>query len=215
MATVQVDTPSALPTARVVEPTSTEERSVPSAAPTQRVESPTPTEIVPTETILPHVSVHAVKGNTFIRRGPDMAFNFVDVLYKDEVATAIARDVLSAWVQIKIPHSDKTGWLYIDNHFLQVEGNVKDLPELSPTEWPVAAYVRNCTYHQMYVMPGDTLIPSLRQKPDNEVWIYPGTYKVFDIDISGDPQVADFSIREGTSIDITEDGTGDRHKCPP
>jgi hypothetical protein len=120
------DMPRALPTARDIEPTSSEARSEPSATPTVQVEIPTATKIIPTPTSsLPIVSVSAVKGNLFIRRGPDMGFNPVAVLYKDKSAEVLARDVLSKWVKIKFPNSDKTGWVSIQTQYSLIEGDLK------------------------------------------------------------------------------------------
>jgi hypothetical protein len=214
-AQVRLDTPPALPTARDVEPVSTEVRSEPSATPTATVEIPTATEIVPTPTpSLPKVTISAVKGNLFIRRGPGMPFNPIGVLYKDTSAEVVARDVLSNWVEIKFPASSKTGWVSIQTKYSQIEGRIEDLPEYTPTEWPVPAYLRNCTYHQMYVLPAEVLLPSYYNYPDNEIWIYPGSYTVLDIDVPGDPVVAEISVKEGSDIEIHNDGSGGHHKCP-
>jgi hypothetical protein len=215
-AQVKLDTPSALPTARNIESAATEERSELPTVSTATTEIPLPTEtaIVPTATSIPRVTISAVKGNIFIRRGPDMAFNPVDVLYKDSHAKVIARDVLSNWVQIEIPNSGKTGWVSIQTDYSQIEGEIKDLPEFTPTEWPVAAYLRNCTYHQMYVLPIDIVLPSYFGYPDNEIWIYPGSYTVYDIDVPGDPEVAQIVIKEGSDVEILEDGLGGHRKCP-
>ncbi len=211
---VKLDAPPALPTARDVEPALTEERSAPLATSTPQLGIPTATEIIPTSTFLPKVTINAVKGNIFIRRGPDMAFNPIDVLYQNTSAKVIERDVLSKWVKIEIPNSKKTGWVSIQTPYSQIEGEIKDLPEYTPTEWPVSAYLRNCTYHQMYVVPVEAVIPSYLQHPENEIWIYPGTYKVFDIDVPGDPEVGEFVVKEGSDIEIIYDGLGERRICP-
>jgi hypothetical protein len=204
----------ALPTARDIEPTSTEVRSAPSATPTVQVEIPTATEIAPTPTSsLPKVSISAVKGNLFIRRGPDMGFNPIDVLYKDTSAKVLARDVLSKWVQIKIPKTGQTGWVSTQTQYSLVEGDLENVPEQLPTEWPVAAYIQNCTYHQMYVMPIEMVIPSILSSPDNEIRVNPGNYTVYDIDVSGEPEVKEIVVKEGSQIEIVDDGSGDHHKC--
>jgi hypothetical protein len=122
--------------------------------------------------------------------------------------------VLSDWVQIQIPNTDQTGWVSIQTSYSQIKGDLEDLPEFTTTEWPVAAYLRNCTHHRMYVPQADMVIPSSFEFPDNEVWIYPGTYTVLDIDVSGDPGVMDFTIREGESVEIRWDGLGEKRKCP-
>jgi hypothetical protein len=208
-----LDTPTALPTAQDVEPISTEVRSAPSA--TSTVEIPTATKVVPTPTpSLPKVTITAVKGNLFIRRGPGMPFNSIAVLYKDISAEVIAHDVLSNWVQIKFPNSDQTGWVSIQTQYSMIEGDLQDVPEQSPTEWPVPAYLRNCTYHQMYVEPSEVVIPSYYQYPNNEIRINPGSYSVYDIDVPDEPIVAEIEIREGSEIEIVKDGLGDNHKCP-
>jgi hypothetical protein len=212
----KVDAPPTLPTAQAIETLSTEEQISLLSTPTDTIEVPVPTktEIPPTATLLPNVTITAIKGNLFIRRGPDMAFNPIGVLYKDTNAKGIARDVLSKWVQIEIPNSNKTGWVSVQTSYSQIEGSLEGLPEYTPTEWPVAAYLLNCTHHQMYVLPSEMVIPSSFEYPDNEVWIYPGTYKVYDIDVSGDPEVMDFTIKEGESIEIRWDGLGEKRKCP-
>ena len=210
----RLNTPSVLPTAQNIEPLATEQQVSLPPTQTATVEIPIPTKIIPTVASFPKVTINAVKGNIFIRRGPGMAFNPIDVLYKDTSAKVIARDVLSKWVQIKIPNSAKTGWVSIQTQFSQVEGEIKDLPEYTPTEWPVPAYLRNCTYHQMYVLPSEIVLPSYYQFPDNEIWIYPGSYTVIDTDAPGNPQVAEIVVKEGSDIEIRKDGSGGHRKCP-
>jgi hypothetical protein len=212
---VRVKPDPALPAAQEIESTATKEQSALPSTSTAQVEIPTATAIISTpKPSLPNVTISAVKGNTFIRRGPDMAFNPIGVFYKDTSAKVMARDVLSNWVQIQIPNSDKTGWLYIESQFLLIKGEIKDLPEFTPTDWPVAAYVRNCTHHRMWVWPGETVIASSYSHPDNEAWINPGSYRVYDIDVAGDPEVAQITIKEGSVIEIHEDALGERRICP-
>jgi hypothetical protein len=211
----KVHAPPALPTARDIETPAAEEQISLLPTPTLTVEAaiPTQTEISPTVTPSPSVTLSVVKGNLFIRRGPDMAFNPVGVLYKGTSTKVIARDVLSKWVEVEIPNSSKTGWVSIQTDYSQIEGDLKGLPEFTPTEWPVAAYVRNCTYHRMYLLPGEIVIPSSLEEPENEVWIYPGIYTVQDIDVSGDPEVGNITIQEGTEVEIRDDGSGEHRKC--
>jgi len=181
--------------------------------PTSRLEiaSPTaPATLTPTA-----ITITAVKGNLFIRRGPDLAYNSISVLMKGEVVSALGRDVLARWVQVPLPgQPDKTGWVSIQTQFSAVSGDVMTLPEVTPKERPVASYFRNCTNHQMIVKPGDTVIPSLSGYPDNIVWIYPGVYTVYDYDVPKQPEVLSAELREGLTIDILVDGTGEQRKCP-
>jgi hypothetical protein len=66
----------------------------------------------------------------------------------------------------------------------------------------------------MYVMPLEVVIPSSYEFPENEIWIYPGIYKVYDIDVSGDPLAKEISVREGIEIEINTDGSGEKRQCP-
>jgi hypothetical protein len=213
-ACVSVDAPPALPTAQeIASPVVGEKQPDPLPTPTATFE-PAGIPSLPTETSLPLVTLNVVKGNLFIRRGPDMAFNPVGVLYKNTNATVIARDVLSKWVQVEVPNSSKTGWVSIQTEYSQVEGDLENLPQFTPTEWPQAAYLRNCTYHRMYLLPSEVVIPPSFQFPDNEIWIYPGEYVVYDIDVPDDPEVARITVKEGSEIEIREDGMGGKRKCP-
>jgi hypothetical protein len=165
--------------------------------------------------VIPVVQITAVKGNLYIRRGPYMAYNPISVLEKGQSATALARDILAHWLQIPLPgQPDKTGWVSVQTDYSSVIGDVMGLPEIMTTDWPVASYLRNCTYHQMIVQPGDTIIPSLYGAPDNEMWIYPGSYTVYDFDLPDQPEVMSVDLREGVAIDIRVDGNGERRKCP-
>ena len=213
---VRLDAPPALPTARNIEMITTEEQAATAATLTAQVETPTAmsTEIFPTSTPLPNVTISAVKGNLFIRRGPDTAYNPIGVLYKDTSAPVLKRDVLSNWVQIIIPNSDNTGWVSIQTDYSKVNGDLKTLPEFTPTDWPIPAYLRNCTHHQMYIMPSEIVLPSSLAYPENEIWLYPGSYTVYDIDVPGEPEVLQVDIREGITVEILDDGLGEHRKCP-
>jgi hypothetical protein len=213
-AQVKLDAPPALPTAQDIESTVGVDSVTATATATVEIPVPTKTEIPKSTASTPRVTLNVVKGNLFIRRGPDMAFNPVGVLYKDTSAEVLARDVLSNWVQVKIPNSEQTGWVSIQTDYSQLEGELKDLPEYTPTKWPAAAYLRNCTYHQMYVLPSEIVIPSSLAFPENEIWIYPGSYTVYDIDVSGDPEVMQITIQEGSDVEIIDDGLGGHRKCP-
>jgi len=210
-APVNVNTTSAPPTTQVTQPAATKTEIRIEPTPTQQVSIANAT---PSVASLPKVHIRAVKGNIFIRRGPGMAYNPTGALYKNTSAEVIARDVLSNWVQIKIPHSNQTGWVSIQTEYTQIEGDIAGLPDFTPTEWPTAAYLRNCTHHRMYVLPNEIVIYPAYTFPDNEIWLYPGNYTVYDIDVPGDPQVASISIHEGSDVEILDDGLGGHRKCP-
>lgn len=206
----------ALPATLEAVSVSTETQSAPSAVPTIRVEIPTATATIISSTPTPEarVTISAVKGNIFIRRGPDMAYNPISVLYKDTSAQVIARDVLSRWAQVIIPDSDKMGWIYVKSEFAKVEGDFTVVPGFTPTDWPVPGYLLNCTHHDMYVMPGEIIIPASFGDPANEVWLNPGFYTVQDISIDSYPKVQDVEMREGMNVEIHVDGAGEKRKCP-
>jgi hypothetical protein len=161
------------------------------------------------------VIVTAVKGNLFIRRGPDLAYNAVSVLVDGQSGRAVARDVLGGWLQIFIPdHPQETGWISIQSRYSEVKGDLMSLPEFMPTDWPAQAWLRNCTEHQMLVNPAGILISAVNNFPDNEVQLNPGVYTVHDIEVDGSPEVMELEIREGSEEDILDDGDGDHRKCP-
>jgi hypothetical protein len=95
-----------------------------------------------------------------------------------------------------------------------VQGDLASLPEFTITEWPNAAYLRNCTYHEMYILPGEITLPSYLEYPENEITLYPGTFTVYDLDAPDLPEVMKVDIREGSDIEIKIDGLGEKRKCP-
>jgi hypothetical protein len=66
----------------------------------------------------------------------------------------------------------------------------------------------------LYVEPSEVVLPSYYQYPNNEIRINPGSYTVYDIDVPGEPLVGEIEIKEGSEIEIIDDGSGGRHKCP-
>jgi hypothetical protein len=160
------------------------------------------------------VMVTAAKGNLFIRRGPDLAYNAVSVLIEGQNAKAVARDVLGGWLQIFLPdHPRETGWISIQSRYSEVKGDVMSLPEFMPTDWPARAWLRNCTDHQMLVNPGGIHISPVNNFPDNEVQLNPGVYTVHDLEVDGYPEVMELEIKEGSEKDILDQGDGKRRTC--
>jgi hypothetical protein len=212
-----LNVPASLPTAGDIEQAITDEPAEITATATTQIKntpSTTPTEIIPTPTSLPGVTVTAVKGNIYIRRGPGMAYNPIGVLYKGASTQVIARDVLSRWVQVIVPDTEITGWVSIQTEYSQLNGAFDDLPDFTFIDWPVPAYLENCTEHDMYVMPGEIVIPAYFSSPKNEAWINPGTYTVYDLFVPGEPKVLQLDIREGDQAAININGLGEKHKCP-
>ncbi len=194
------------------------ETASPSPAPTQTpprpTETPAPATPTPTSNPAPRVTISAVKGNLFIRRGPDMAFNPIGVLYQGATAEVLAHDVLSKWAQIAVPNSDQIGWVSLMTQYSQIEGDISALPELTVTDWPQPGYVRNCSLHRMVLEPGNIYVESLLGEPENLAWVYPGFYDVYDIDMPDPVEVDSIEIREGITVDILYNGAGVKHKCP-
>ena len=160
------------------------------------------------------VLVVAAKGNLFIRRGPNMAFNPVAALLRGQSAMASGRDVLAGWLQIQIPGgAGRTGWISIETDFTTVQGDVRSLPEMETTDWPIPAFLQNCTHHEMSVDPGGIVLPAVDNFPDNNVRINPGSYTVHDVDIDEYPEVMKVVLKEGSAIDVQVDGNGEKKKC--
>jgi len=205
-----------LDAARTVTPTT---QKTTSPTPTRTL--PTPTEVVatatqiprPSKTPKPNVTITAVKGNLFIRRGPDMAYNPIDVLYTGTTAKVIMRDALSKWAQIIIPKSKETGWVSVMTQYSNVEGDLSALPQFKIVDWPIPGYVRNCTDHLIVLYPGEIFIESGVFKPENLAWVYPGHYHVFDVDMPDPVELDSVDTREGLTVDIRKDGAGERRKC--
>lgn len=205
-----VAAPTSLPTDSVLVsdlPTASEAQTLPPAA------TPTSSALPTSSPVL--VTVTAVKGNVFIRRGPNLAFNPISVLRQGQSATASGKDVLAQWLMIEAPgNAPAGGWISIATIYTEVSGDIGSLPEIEPTFWPVVASIRNCTHDQMSADPGGILIPPVDAFPENDVRINPGTYTIHDVDVDDYPEVLKVDIREGSAVDIQVDGRGDKKKCP-
>ncbi len=193
------DQPSTVPTAAPLSP--------PTIVPTATVVFPTP---------LPSVTITAVDGNIYIRRGPGLPYNPIGVLRKGASAQVIAQDVLSDWVQINIPDLDTTGWVSLQTPYSKIDGDLSQLPNFTFTEWPEPAYIKNCTEHDMFITPGNIYLPSLytNAKYLNEVQVDPGTYITYDMFYPDEPEAQTLDVREGVTAYITINGRGEGHKCP-
>lgn len=175
---------------------------------------PTSTEISPTPQL--SVTISAVGGNLYIRRGPDTRYDRIGVLKKSMSARVIAQDQLSRWVQINLPGSELTGWVSVQTDFSQVDGDLDQIPYLTFTDWPLPAYVVNCTEHDLLIEPGEWYLYSLYSSVSdkNEYQLDPGVYTVKDLFVAGEPKFETIDVREGTTTYITVDGLGENHKCP-
>lgn len=162
------------------------------------------------------VSVTAVGGNLYIRRGPGTPYDRIGLLSKGQTAQVIGRDVLSKWVQIQIPGSDEiTGWVSLLTEFSEIQGDLSQIPSFTVTDWPLPAYIENCTEHDLLVLPNELYLYSLytNDKYLNEIQVDPGTYSIQDLFVDGEPVYMTVDVREGQVIYITENALGEMHKC--
>lgn len=176
---------------------------------------PTPINILPTVTpTRATVTLTAFGGNLYIRRGPDIRFNQIGVLYEGTTVNVLARDVLMDWVQIQIPNSAALGWVSIQTKYSTLSGDPAELPEIALKEYPLPATVRNCTQHQIIILPGRYILNSVFFSPDNELWLPPGSYTAYDVDAPNEPEVLSFDIREGQEVEVQRDGLDVKRICP-
>jgi hypothetical protein len=172
---------------------------------------PTP---IPSPTTNFEVTITADGGNLNIRRGPSLAYNVVGFLTKGETTYAIGRTEESDWLYVEIP--GRTGiyaWVSADSPYSAVQGPIAELL-ITLNEPAVPAFLRNCTFHPMKIVPGDFTLKPQTGAPDNRRQVNPGHYEAFDQSVAGEPKVFAVDIHEGNSIDIKTDGLGGTYACP-
>ena len=185
-----------------------------------------PAPVLPTVTITPTlvetppitptpktVSVSMKGGNLFVHRGPGLEYNFVGVLYDGDTAIATGRDRISRWIRIELPsQSGVEGWITTETDYTRIYGDISNLPFIQ-TEPASPAFIRNCTKHEILVLPAEVYLLSKYDTPDNEERFDVGVYQVYDTDIPGNLRLEDVSLSEGKTVDIRYDGNGDKSKC--
>lgn len=179
----------------------------------------TPTVVPITQTLStpqPRVTITAVRGNLYIRRGPDLAYNRIGILKNGESAEVIGQDVLSKWAQINIPNSDVTGWVSLMTNYSEVTGDLSKIPDFTFTDFPLPAYIKNCTEHELYVEPGGFYLYDLYTNADslNEIRVDSGVYSIYDLALADEPLIQTVDIQEGETAYIMVNGLGEKHKCP-
>lgn len=170
----------------------------------------------PSATPIPSVRITAVNGNLYIRRGPDTAYDRLGVLKSATSAEVIGQDMLSKWVQIQIPGTEFTGWVSLLTPFSQIEGDLKEVPTFTFTEWPEPAYIKNCTEHDLIILPDELYLYSLWTNGNylNVVQVDPGVYEIQDVTLPDAPVYDEIDIREGETYYITVNGLDEYHNCP-
>ena len=206
---VQQSTPSVAELSSFATPTGDQEH------PPTATTTPTPkVNITPTLTFS-IVMVTAMNGKVAIRTGPDIVFDAVAALNEGETVTALARSILDGWLQVPIPSQPgETGWISTKTSYSVVSGNVLDLPRIDVVEWPTGSYLINCTTHQILVQPGDKTLQPVNDSPRNRVWFSPGVYKVYDMDVEGQPEITTIKLYSHTEVQIVTDGNRQRSECP-
>ena len=179
----------------------------------------TPTIVPVTEsfsTSQPRVTISAINGNLYIRRGPSTKYSRIGVLSKGTSAEVIGRDVLSKWVQINIPDSNTTGWVSMLTEYSQITGDLSQIPDFTFTDYPIPAYIENCTEHILLVQPGEFYLENLFTNAQylNEVQLDPGVYTVYDVTLPDEPKLQTIDLQEGETVYITVNGLDESHKCP-
>ena len=178
----------------------------------------TPTSSASKTPTLPSVTITAINGNLYIRRGSGSDFNPIAVLLQGQMVTALGRDILDEWLYIPIPsHADKFGWVSTLTIYSSISGQTMDLPVVD-SDLAVPAYIQNCSTHDMIVQPAGVILPPFSQYPDSVVQFDPGEYTIMDYDNPkynpNSNQGLVIDLVEGELYRITAMGTAAQHKCP-
>lgn len=170
----------------------------------------------PSATPTPSVRVTAVNGNLHIRRGPGTAYDRINLLKNGTSAVVIGQDMLSKWVQIQIPNTEYTGWVSLLTPFSRIDGDLESIPAFTFTEWPKPAYIKNCTEHDIIILPNELYLYSLWTNANylNVVQVDPGVYQIQDATLPNAPVYDVIDVREGQTYYITVNGLDEYHNCP-
>ena len=173
-----------------------------------------PTNLASMTPVLPLVTITAINGNLYIRRGSGSDFNPTGVLLQGQTATALGRDILGEWLYIPIPsETGRFGWVSTLTIYSSIGGRMMDLPVVD-SDLAVPAFIENCSLDNMIVQPSGVIIPPGNQFPNNIFQFDPGEYTIHDYDTSNrNNQGMNVDLREGEQFQITGMGSA-RHKCP-
>jgi hypothetical protein len=190
-------------------PTATRPAPVSSATPVP----PTPTVTAPVVATPKIVRVMIEGGNLFVRRGPSLDYNQIGVLYDGETVLATGRDRVSRWIRIALPSDPLVeGWVTTETSYTFIDGDIPNLPYIE-TEPARPAYIRNCTKHELWVIPAEVKLLDKFEAPDNEERFPVGIYQVYDFENPDNKPIEEVSLSEGKSVDIQYDWTGEKSKC--
>jgi hypothetical protein len=159
------------------------------------------------------VSVKVKGGNLSVRRGPSLDYNYIGVLEDGVTVIANGRDRISRWVRIAIPSKPEViGWITTETKYTLVDGDIGNLPYIQ-AEPARPAYIRNCTKHEMWILPADVYLLSKFDEPYNEERFPVGKYQVYDTENLGNKPIDEIDLSEGETVDIRYDWEGDKSKC--
>jgi hypothetical protein len=159
------------------------------------------------------VSVAIVGGNLFVHRGPSLNHNFSGVLYDGEIVFATGRDRISRWIRVEFPgQSGKEGWITTETDYTKISGDVSNLPYVE-TEPALPAFIRNCTKHQIWILPADVYLMSKFDEPFNEEQFNVGVFQVYDMENPDVKPIQKVDLSEGERVDIQYDWAGEKSKC--
>jgi len=190
-------------------PTATRPAPVSSATTVPRTTTATP-RIVTTPK---NVTVAIKGGNLFVHRGPSLDYNYIDVLYAGETTIATGRDRVSRWIRIALRSKPGAeGWITTETDYTLIDGDISNLPFIE-TEPAAPAYIRNCTRHDLWVVPGDVQLLDKFEAPYNEERLPVGIYLIYDAENQENKPIEEVSLSEGKTVDIRYDWMGERSKC--
>lgn len=185
-------------------PTDTTAPAPTETAPPQPADTPTP----------PPVTLLASGGNLNMRRGPGVGYNILAVLRNGEQGRITARNQDNDWFYMEIPgQPGSSAWVSGASQYSSIAGDPLAAPVMF-VEPPAPAYIRNCIFHPVKILPGDILLPNQAAAPDNKVQFNPGIYQGYDQNVEGYPKIFGVELREGNTIDITSDGLNNTYSCP-
>ena len=160
------------------------------------------------------VTISAINGNLYIRRGSGSEFNPIDTLYQGQTVTAVGRDILNQWLYIPIPSQPgKFGWVSMLTVYSSISGRTMDLPVVT-SPLAVPAFIENCSLNNMIIQPLGVILPPGNQFPNNILQFDPGEYTIRNYDLVKNPEVVTIDLVEGETYPLTADGTVAHHKCP-
>ena len=193
----------------------TETRTAPVSAAQSTTPTPTGTEL-PVIVSTPNTVTFSVKGgNLSVRRGPSVDYNYIGAIYNGETTIAKGRDRISRWLLVEIPTKPGVeGWVTTETIYSSVQGDVGNLPFVSVG--PASpAYIRNCTNHELMVMPDEVTLLTPADDPYNEERFNPGRYKIYDLEDPKSSVLEEVDLSEGKTHDVRVDWAGEKSKCGP